>query len=464
MPDPESSPSAFAGRASPSVDGISVRRNILFAIAGTGILNLGRLAVVSLLAKCTSPEILGRYNYSTALAVPIVLCLTLQIRTAYVSDASGTFTLGTYRALRTLSAIVAALVFLALILWELLIEERLAFVLIFAGVCAARVIWSLSEICWGVFQKRERLDLAAWSNVWRGVTVVLPFAVLLPLVHALSAEPRPSHDTLASWAAAAVLLHAAGWWVVFAAFDRPRAARLAVGDSSWNWAGVGRLAAQTFPLGVVMLIITLCDSIPQLIIAAQPNGNEHLGYFGALFYIAAASSLVILQTGQAIAYRLAIYFQNNLPAFVRLTGKFVALAGGIGVVVYVAARLIGRWFLTVVYGPEYAEYFSEFLVLVLAYCLLLPVYAFGIAITHMRLFWVQVPMQVAVLGTTIVAALLLIPSDPIGGAAWTALVRAGVQAGLYGVCLVAGVWRQHLRVKRGSATGAPRSSAKHDPT
>jgi O-antigen/teichoic acid export membrane protein len=394
--------------------------------------------VLVLLAKLAGPEIQGQYFLGVALATPIVLFCGLELRGALVADAGNQFTYGTYRALRSRTLTVAGLVLTVVLWWQARTEHRPAYLLILAGVFAVRIVWSWADIGWGVFQRRERLDLLAASAMLRGGALLVPFAILLPL-WAWRAPGR-----LADAAAGGALLGALGaaaamWW-----FDRPRVVSPRFGDWSWTKGGVWALARQTFPLGVVALIVNLCDSYPRLLIEKLPEGRPQLGYFGALAYITLAGNLVILQAGAAAANRLALYYQRDRQAFLRLGGALTGLALAIGGGVLLAAWFFGAWVLRVLYTPEYARFELEFRIIVGAHCLALLTNVFGIATTQMRLFWVQVPVQVATLAATVIAAnMLIIPASPVRGAAYTALVRAVVQLVLYTACVGAGLaWRR----------------------
>jgi len=51
-------------------------------------------------------------------------------------------------------------------------------------------------------------------------------------------------------------------------------------------------------------------------------------------------------------------------------------------------------------------------------------------------------LQLAVLATTAVAALALIPADPVSGAAWTYLARSVCQCVLYGIAVTIALWQR----------------------
>ncbi len=420
----------------------SLRRNILYAVLGTGLFNLCRLGVVVLLAKFTTVEIVGQFDYALAISAPVVLFFGLQLRGAFVADAANQFTFGSYRTLRVVGMAVAGAVLLPIIAWKARSEPSLIFIVILAGVCLGRIVEHVAEIYWGVYQKRERLSLLAWSAVLRGVAMLAPFAVLLPLYHVWSEHDAPAADRLADMTAWAVLVYVVGWALVFWLFDRRRVVGRPDVKPSWDWAAVRKLAVQTLPLGLVILLITLCESVPRFVIEGQANGKAMLGYFGPLAYVTLAGTLIVNQACVAAGNRVARSYQSDLAAFLRLGTKLTGLALGLGVAMLVAALLFGKWFLRILYTPEYADYFDAFLILVVAQGVLLLAVVFGAMSTYMRLFWIQVPVQVVVLASTTLAAWLLIPGDPVHGGAWTALVRAATQAGLCALCVLFGILRR----------------------
>ncbi len=435
--------------------GHSLRRNTLYALLGNGALNLGRFAVVVLLAKFASEEIQGTFTYtSIAWAGPVVLFCGLELRAAFVADAGGEFAFGVYRALRTLGMGVAAVVLLAVVLWTTRAEASFTLIWMMLAICAGRIIFHQAEVCFGVYQRRERLDLMAWSNALRGLTLVAPFAILLIWRRVAnrsgSPEAAPEHlMQVAAWAFSfCVVAWAAIWWFL----DR----RLVIGHAdvnlSWDWPAVWKLAKQTLPLGLVLLLINLCETVTQWFVkrAAEGDGWTELGYFGAMRFVTLGATFLIVQVSTAAGNRLANYYQRDLRSFLRLAAKLTGIAAALGGAILVAAWVFGEWFLRVVYTAKYAEHYGEFLILVLAQAVVLLAAVFGFVTTHMRQFWIQVPVQMGVLALTAVAAILLVqPENPVRGGAWTMLVRSGAQAGLYFGCVLIGIrWRPRVIARR----------------
>ena len=428
-----------------SREGHPLRVNTIYAIVGHAAYNGCQLGVLVLLAKFASPEVQGQYIFGLAIATPILLLLGFELRGALVADTHNEFSFGTYRALRNTTTAAGGLILAVLVGWLLASGESLALTLLLAGVFGTRICWSLAEVGWGGFQRRERLDLLALSVTLRGLALILPFAALLMLPQQIGIL---SDASPANRAAAAACLAGGGALLVLIIFDRPRMRSGTLWNQSWSPSGLRALAWQTLPLGLVALIVNLCDTFPRLFIEGQPDGKAHLGYFGALAYITQVGNLVMIQAATAAANRLANHYRNDLGAFLGLGTKLLGLAALLGVGVLAIAFPLGGWLLRVLYTADYARFEAEFRLIVVAHCLALFTNVLGVATTQMRLFWLQVPAQVITLLTTIGAALLLIPGDPLRGAAYTVLVRSGVQFVLYVGCVTVGLIGRRSLLRR----------------
>ena len=431
-------------------EGHSLRRNIFYAVTGNGILNLCRLIVIVLLAKFAGAEIQGTYTYaSIALAAPVVLFCGLELRAAFVADAGGEFTFGAYRALRSIGMGVATVVLAGVALWTTRHEPSPARTWLILAVCGGRVVFGLAEVNWGVFQRRERLDLMAWSNGLRGVALLVPFAVLFLWRGRGGVGVAAPTMAAVAWAAG---VYVAAWGAIWWFFDRPQAAGRGDVSLSWTWGDLFRLARNTLPLGVVILLINLCETLTQWYVKRAAGGEAwaDLGYFGAMRVITLGATFLIVQVSTAAGNRLAHFYQRDLRAFVRLALKITGVAVAIGGVTIVAAWLFGAGFLNALYTPQYGRHATAFMILVSSQAIALLAAVFGIVTTHMRRFWIQVPVHLCVLVATGVAgAVLVTPASPVLGGAWTTLVRHVTQTCLYLVCVVLGV-RWQRAANRGS--------------
>ena len=270
--------------------GYSIRRNVVYAVLGNGVLNLSRLAVLALLAKHASTEIQGIYTYTTiALASPVILFCSFELRSAFVSDTRGEFSFGTYRALRGLGMLVAGLVLVGVVFWQSNGRFDPLLIWMMLAICAGKLAFTQAEVYWGVYQRRERLGLMAVSNALRGVTMLLSFVVLFRWLPGLGLIELSQSDStqrmrLPAWA---ISIYVLVWMLICRCFDRRMAFAQGDVDPHWQWSGLWKLAKQTFPLGLVFLLINLCDTVTQWSIKHTAGDAEwkELGYFGAMRFI-----------------------------------------------------------------------------------------------------------------------------------------------------------------------------------
>ena len=445
--------------------GNSIRRNTVYAVLGNGFLNLSRLAVLVLMAKAAGryeelgAEIQGIYTFTlTALASPIILFCSLELRTAFVADTHSEFTYGTYQALRNVGLFVAAVAMFAVVLFQNRADLYLPLVWLMLAACAGKLVFQTAEVCWGVFQRRERLGLMAISNTIRGVLILFPFVVAyrwLPafgVVDLAGADEAQMRPLLLKLTAGAVTAYALAWTAVWWFFERRLVMKPGDVNLSWNWPAVGRLAKKTLPLGLVFLLIHLADTVTQGFIkkAGADSGWADVGYFGTMKYITLVTMFIVVQVNTAAGNRLAIAYRTDLRAFLRIGLKVTGIALGIGFAFIGAVFFHGEWFLRIVYSPEHAKHYPEFMILIVAQSVTLLAAVFGTVTTYMRQFWIQVPVHLAVLlATTLAAWWFIRPENPVHGGAITDLIRSSVQAALYLGCVLIGIrFRNRLATQK----------------
>ena len=419
----------------------SLKQNALYAVTGMSAFYACQLTAIVILAKFAPPFVLGQVEFSLAVATPIVLFCSLELRGAFVADAAHEFAYGTYRKLRNLMMGAAAVVLFGFAVWEAFTQQNWSYTVILVGMCGSRIMLSLAEMAWGLFQRRERLDLLAASAAQRGAAMLVSYAVFVPLFAYLARRGLISDGHGADGAALAIMVYVIASAAILLLFDHRQVAAHRDFDPSWTWSAVSKLARRTLPLGIVLLILHLSSSIPVYVIKYQPGGTAALGHYGALEKLTNAGNILIIQLGVAAANRLSRCYQLDFRAFLLLAGKLLGAALALGLSLVLGAVFFGHFVLEALYRAEYAEFFPEFMLIILAQSLMLLTIVFGVMTTQMRLFWLQVPAQLTVLVFTTVAALLLIPSaeNLVRGGAWTMLVRALVHVSLYAACVAFGI-------------------------
>lgn len=411
-----------------------LHRNIGYAMVGNVSFNVCRFLVFVLIARTGSVELVGAFSAAMAWSAPIINFSMLQLRAAYVADAKGEFSFGTYVALRRLGMAFAVVGFIALLIWRGGRDPDAArFLPLLAAVCFSKLTWAIGEVYWGVYQRSERLDLMAAANAARGLLMLAPFVIAMPLLTWLNAH----ENTLFNWTTIACVAYALGWLGYALLIDRRWAHGLMELSQAWNWSGIVSLARHTAPLGIVILIVTACESVPQMVLDDLGEGAKaDLGHYSTMVIFILPINLLIISMGQGAANRIAEAYHESVARYWKLVAGLIGTTTLVGLGVFGVTWLMGDWVLRTIYGEQYVAYAHVFPIIGLGGGLLLLASIFGLILTATRAFLMQVPLQLAVLAVTIAAAWVWIPADPVNGAAWTFVARSGTHAVLYGLLLL----------------------------
>jgi O-antigen/teichoic acid export membrane protein len=187
------------------------------------------------------------------------------------------------------------------------------------------------------------------------------------------------------------------------------------GKRSWS------LTKLALPLGVVMGLGSLQAGIPKYVIARH-LGTDSLGYYAAVSYILMAGGMMILSVGQTAVPRLARFYVSDSAAFESLLVKMMLIALTAGLAALVLGFLFGKWFLALVYTPEYVRYFDVFMWLLAGALVLFLNSMLGYAMMAARIFKIQMLQSIVVTLTIAAACVFLVPRYELLGAAWAMLI------------------------------------------
>nr|WP_268876001.1 oligosaccharide flippase family protein [Neobacillus soli] len=389
---------------------LSLKRNVSYMLIGNLIYALSQWGIIMVLAKLGSPKMVGGFTLGLAVTAPIILIFDLQLRSVLATDIKEEFTFRNYLTLKGINSFIALFV-LGIVVLIGGYTGQTALVIFLVGL--AKLIESVIELHYGLFQKHERMDMIAKSLVIRGCISLFIIAVLI---------------TFTSNLLIAVTGFAISWLCLLIILEVPKAKRMvALSPSTLNLHSVKRLFLTSFPLGLVMMMISLYTNIPRYVIEHM-IGTEAVGYFSALFYIVTAGNLVINAIGQTISPRLASYFgQEEYTKFSKLLMKFVLFGFIYGLIGIILTLVIGKQVLGIIYTKDYIQYHQLFVFLMIAGTLMYAGSFFGIALTAMRKFSIQPILSIIWVISTIVLSILLIPAYGLTGAAVVTIITTAIQ-------------------------------------
>jgi O-antigen/teichoic acid export membrane protein len=164
--------------------------------------------------------------------------------------------------------------------------------------------------------------------------------------------------------------------------------------------------------------------------------------FAALAYFTLLGSRIVHSLVTAVSPRIARHYADGDH---RRYGRMVVLLCGsallVGAAAILGALFLGRWALTLVYGPEYAQDLPLFVWLMVAAALEFLCVGLRLALFAARQLKVQVLLLSASVLTVALASLWWVPSAGLVGAAWALCLGWFVEL-LGSVLLNLRAWRQ----------------------
>jgi hypothetical protein len=284
--------------SSPSVP---LGHSVSWALVGNVFYAICQWGAVVLLARMGSVEVLGRFALALALTAPVFLLAGFQLRAVLATDAREQFRFTDYVALRLLAMLGALLAVGLLAPWNS--GDTFATV---AFIGLAKSFEGLSDVHYGQHQRMDRMDRVARSLVFRGALGLLGIAVGL---------------RIAGTASAAAAGMAAAWFAVLLLYDiGPTALRASARDAgaALRWSNASRILALTrlsFPLGLVLMLVSLQSNIPRYFLEAF-GGSKALGAFAALSSFVSVGIVMVGALGQSASPRMARRFAGgDYPAW-----------------------------------------------------------------------------------------------------------------------------------------------------
>jgi O-antigen/teichoic acid export membrane protein len=388
---------------------LSLRKNASFMLIGNLIYSLSQWGLIMILAKLGSPSLVGEFTLALAVTAPIILIFDFQLRSVLATDTAGEFPFSHYLALKAFSSLAALLV-LGLVLFISGYQGQVALVILIVGL--TKLVESVIELYYGLYQKNERMDMIAKSLALRGI---LSLAVVSILMYVTTNLVISLVGFFLTWLFLFMLeLSRAKQWVIMTIINIPITS-------------VKRLFLKSLPLGVVMMMISLYTNIPRYMIENK-LGTEAVGYFSALFYIVTAGNIVINAIGQSISPRLAHYYnQGENKRFTKLLIQCILLGLLYGITGTVLAILLGKQVLGIFYTDDYVKYHQLLILLMVAGTLMYTGSFLGVALTAMRKFKIQPLLSVIWVLSTFVLCIVIIPSFGLTGAAYVSISTTGIQ-------------------------------------
>lgn len=394
--------------------GISLRQNIVSSLWGNSLYNLSQWIVIVVIARIGNPGQVGDYALSLAISGPIFLGVGLNLRIVQSTDASREWTPAEFMRLRMLLNVAALAV--TMLVGALIGSDRWFFVTLMA-MGLAKATEGASQVSYGYFQRRGRMDLVASSLGLRAVSGLTLFTVIFAVSGTV-------------WLGILGLFVA---WTAVGTSDRRHVNGLLMTDlvrmqdAEVSWSRLLSLARLGVPVGVDAAISSLATNVPRYGISAA-LGQGALGLYTPIAYLGQLMSLVTGAVGSAVLPRLSDHHQAGaVRPFLRLVSLMIVLSVALSVTAVTGAYVLGEWVVSVLFGDEYVNQ-ALLIAVMVAFSLVTLQQSLGRALNATQSYTTYLAVDLVTTCVVAAAGLYLIEAHGLPGAAWS--IAAGFIVGV----------------------------------
>jgi O-antigen/teichoic acid export membrane protein len=400
-------------------DRLPLWANFSWTFVGNTTYSFSQFALIAVMAKLGSPEMVGAYSLALAISTPVFMLSNLDLATVQSADMRSTRTFGDYLGLRLLCSL-AAMTAVIIILWLGRYKGEVASVI--ALVAFADCVETINDVAYGLIQKHERLDMISRSLMVRGFVSLVAMALALYFFHSLPI---------------ALIIQVVVWCGVLWTYDLPNARRWQSIRPRFEPRTLMGLLWLAMPLGVIAGLNSMSMQAPRFAME-HFAGQRELGIFSAIAALGAVNRLITEALAKSALPRLSrLYAQEAFDRFVGTLLRLMGIGVAVGALGMLGAIVWGKLILSIVYTEEYATH-TDVLILIMANVGVVAAFThLGTALAASKRFAIQMPIHIAKLATIGALCLLLVPGQGAVGAAWATLGGSLMSSLVYGFV----VWR-----------------------
>jgi O-antigen/teichoic acid export membrane protein len=385
----------------------SLKQNFSWAFVGNLVWAGSQWALLSVIAKLTTPDVVGKYALALAVCAPFIMIANFNIGVMLITDTERLYDFEAYRLARLLLIGFAFVLMLVVTtVSRLAIDVKLVCLI----VALAQAIDCYSELYYSLAQRSEKLSWIATSLISRGVlSLAAAGALLAATKNLIVAVGAMAFCRLCVLLVYDINLRRKLQDSRDVSSTSPRPFRSYVPNAY-------TIAKTALPLAIVSFLASLSLNVPRYFIEKY-DGNHDLGIFAAMWSLLTAGNMIAIALGQALFPRLSkLYAARDSVGFRRLTLRALTIGLGLGATGTLIASVGGEFILRTVYRPEYAALHGFFTALMGAGTILFSVTLLGYAATSARSFRDQAVLMMIVVLTTSAASALLVPRFRLWGA------------------------------------------------
>jgi O-antigen/teichoic acid export membrane protein len=327
--------------------------NIVWSLSGNVVYALCQWGILVIIAKIGSPEQVGQFVLGLTIAAPIYGLFYFELRNILASDGSGRFAFCDFLSLVLLGSF-ASIICVAIVV--LIVGYKIESAIIILAVGCSKSVETISDIYYGLFQKYERLDRIATSQILKAIfSLIMTFCAL------------KITGSILGVCVALILT----WSMVLFYYDKKQAELVLKREANFanyshyyelnlrkNFLELGqerikKLLIMALPMGISTLFLSLQVNIPRIFVERE-FGELYLGIFAAIAYFDKLGKLTMHSVGASVTAQLANFnLRRRKRDFGVVLLKLIGLAVLLGIIGIVIAELFDKTVLTIFYGKDY---------------------------------------------------------------------------------------------------------------
>lgn len=409
--------------------------NFASLFIGNLVYSISQWGMLVVIARLGNPIFVGQYSFGLAVTAPIILFLNLQLRNYQATDTSSQYEFHQYLKLRIITMFLAYLVIILIALME---YHNLDLLLVILFVGLAKVIESISDIYFGLFQKHEQMKYISKSMIIKGIVSLSALSITMVLTDSIVLG---SLSIALTWFIVLIFYDLKNGMKLLGSVKKKLKNRKRLSISRLDLKIIKNIALVTIPLGFVSTLDSLNSNIPRYMLQ-KIGGEETLGYYAAISYFMIAGGTIVNAMLQASSPKLAIYYRLDVNKFKKMLVRLTGLSAIIGFLGIVVAIIFGKQILSIMYGSDYALHNNALICIMVASAIWYITSCLSIALTASRFIKVQVPIYTLSCICVFLTSLYLIPQYYLLGAALSVCAGMFMRAVLTLISVVFSVRKQ----------------------
>ena len=389
------------------------RKQAAINSVGSVVLMFGQWLISVLLVRMSGYEDAGVFSLAMTVSNMFTFFANYGLRNYQVADVKGTYTQVQYLLARfctSTAALVACAVYLMLVPNYTLTERWAVLFYLLYSLCNI-----ISDILFGALQLQGRLEINGYSNVIRGVLCFVAFIASYAVCHqmVLSLLVMVAVDVI--WSG----LYDWRYFLQSEKLNRPGGKDLL---------RCGRLLRACFTLMISSLLPVITTALPRLSIKSQA-GTEQLGYFSTIFTPTVLMTTLVPSIIIVMVPKMAkSWNEGRRGEYLKFAGQNYLISVAFVALAEVAALLVGRPVMRLLFGPEILDHYSLLYWAILATGLNLMVSCGNSALISIHSNMTVAIASALALGFTAALSGPMVPALGINGAAYVLALAYVLQA------------------------------------